>query len=268
MQTQHRDKRPHVYLLRFLLLVLIAVTVYAIQSFERAGRTYDDVSTFLSAETIVAKQVAVGTETVAIPNYRMFLPGNVWAIISRDRPLAGEAGHTLVDIPVRHGDEDKPMKVAREITDELERLVNAAEAANEPLMVSSAYRSLAEQGALYDEFVRENGTALAEQYVLPVGASEHHTGLSVDFSSVSSDCAADSDTCSLSQSAAGWLAENAPRHGFILRYPDGKRSITGVGYEPWHYRYVGVPLARAMATTDLTLEETVQLLAPGYAQAR
>jgi D-alanyl-D-alanine carboxypeptidase len=121
---------------------------------------------------------------------------------------------------------------------------------------------------LYRQFVAENGEEMAALYVLPPGTSEHHTGLSVDFSSVSNECAADSDSCSLSQSSAAWLKENASRFGFIQRYPAGAKAITGVGFEPWHYRYVGKPLAEAMATTDLTLEEVTEKLAPGYARVR
>lgn len=266
MQRNDHSRTGALFLLRALVVVLIVVTVYALDALGNTAKIYDEVSTTLSAQPVIAKSVQVGDNELVIPTYDLFHTGNIWALVSRDHPLKDEAGYTLVDIPVAHGDEDAPMKIARDISDELERLVNAAEADGEPLMVSSAYRSLNEQKTLYDEFVQENGTALAAQYVLPVGASEHHTGLTIDFSSVSDECAEDSDTCSLSQSAAAWLEKNAPRFGFILRYPDGAQSITGVRYEPWHYRFVGVPLARAIATTDLTYEEIVQQIAPGYAK--
>lgn len=255
------------FILYFLLLVQIGVTVMALRSLSEAEQIHAAVSATVGAESPVLKTVTLGDEELAIPTYELFQPGNVWAIVSRDRPLRGEAGHTLVDIPVAHGDEKLPMKVALEISAELEKLVNAAEADGEPLMVSSAYRSLDEQRELYEEFVSENGEALANQYVLPVGASEHHTGLSVDFSSVSDLCAKDSDSCSLSQSGAAWLAANASRFGFIQRYPEGKRDITGVGFEPWHYRFVGIPLADAITSSDLTLEEAYQQIAPGYVKA-
>jgi D-alanyl-D-alanine carboxypeptidase len=133
-------------------------------------------------------------------------------------------------------------------------------------MISSAYRSLQDQQATYDSYVAECGTACANQYVLPVGASEHHTGLAVDFSSASDQCAADSDDCSLGASAVTWLADNAWRYGFIHRYPEGKQSITGVAQESWHYRYVGIVMAKAMHGSGLTYDEVVQQLAPGYAK--
>ena len=56
-------------------------------------------------------------------------------------------------------------------------------------------------------------------------------------------------------SEAKWLAANAYKYGFILRYPEGKESITGYMYEPWHYRYVGVESAKKIFDSGLTLEE-------------
>lgn len=264
--SQHNTK--HIILLRLLVIVLIAVTWYALDALNKAGQTYADTSASLANQpTIVASRDLRGIK-INIPTYDMFKPGNLWALVSKKRPLSGEAGYQLVDIPVTHGDSDLPMKVAVDISDELQQLVNAADAADEPLMVSSAYRSLKDQQELYDDFVKENGETVAKQYVSPVGASEHHTGLSVDFSSVSDECAEDSDNCSLSQSGAAWLAEHASKYGFIQRYPQGQQAITGVAFEPWHFRFVGKPLARAMSQSDLTYDEVVEQLAPGYAKPR
>lgn len=266
MQRNDRSQKGALFLLRTLVVLLIIVTVYALDALNKASQTHDEVSAVISQQPTIVKKVQIGDRMIAIPTYEMFQTGNIWALVSKKKPLDGEAGYALVDIPVAHGDKDIPMKIAKDISDELQQLVNAAEADGEPLMVSSAYRSLDEQQHIHDEFVATQGAAAAEQYVLPVGASEHHTGLAVDFSSVSDECAEDSDTCSLSQSGAAWLEEHAPRYGFILRYLDGKKAITDVGYEPWHYRFVGIPLARAIGTTDLTYEEVIEKLAPGYAK--
>lgn len=266
MYISEQASKKQIYLLRLLVLALIGVTVYALNALHDSEKIYQQISDSVSAQSIVAKKTQIGDATINIPNYDMFKPGRVWALVSKKHPLKGEAGYTLIDIPVAHGDQDKPMKVAKNISDRLQQLVNAAEADGEPLMVSSAYRSLKDQQELRDEFVKENGEAAAKQYVSPVGASEHHTGLAVDLSSLSDECAADSNSCSLSQSGAAWLAKNAYRFGFIQRYPSGKQEVTGVGYEPWHYRYVGIPLAKAMAGSGLTFDEVVAQLAPGYAQ--
>ncbi len=268
MQLSQSAPKKNVYLLRFLLLILIGVTVYALSVLNDSKTIYTNITETISKQPTVAKSTKIGDKTINIPNFEMFKTGNVWALVSKKHPLKGEAGYQLVDIPVAHGDKGTPMKIARDISSELEKLVNAAEADGEPLMVSSAYRSLKEQQELYDEFVAKNGREMAAVYVSPVGSSEHHTGLSVDFSSVSDDCSEDSDSCSLSQSGAAWLADNAYRFGFIQRYPAGKSDVTGIGHEPWHYRFVGIPLATAMNGSNLTFDEVISELAPGYAKTR
>lgn len=268
MQLSQPASKKNLYLLRLLVLILIGVTVYTLNILNESKTIYTNVAATIAQQPSIAKEATLGDKTIDIPNYEMFKPGSVWALVSKDRPLKGEAGHELIDIPVAHGDENASMKIAKEISDELETLVNAADADGESLMVSSAYRSLEEQRTIHDEYVAKWGEAAAQQYVLPVGASEHHTGLSVDFSSVSDECADDSDTCSLSTSAATWLAGNAWKYGFILRYPDGKRDITGVGFEPWHYRFVGIPLATAIQGSGMTFDEVIAELAPGYAKTK
>ena len=266
MRNSDQPKKAPVLRLRFLIVILILVTLYALQMLNDAGKRHEQIAAMTVAQPSVLKKVQLGDKTVSIPSYALFETGNVWALVSRERTLQEEADYRLVDIQVAHGDADQPMRIASVISEPLQRLVNAAEADGESLMISSAYRSLDEQRRIRDSFVKKQGEAMAELYVLPVGASEHHTGLAVDFSSTSDDCAEDSDTCSLGQSSAAGLEKNASRFGFILRYPQGKQPITGVGYEPWHYRYVGRPMAEAMAATDLTFEEVIQQIAPGYAK--
>lgn len=267
MRTGTNSDKKHVLLLRLLMVVLIGVTWYGVSVLKQTERTYEDVTATLSRQPAIVATRDVNGSQLKIPSYTMFKPGELWALVSKKRPLSGEVGYELVDIPVKHAGAE-PMKIAEDISDELEQLVNAADADSEGLMVSSAYRSLAEQQKTYDDFVQKNGRELAPLYVSPVGASEHHTGLSVDFSSVSDECASDSNACSLSQSGAVWLAKNAYRYGFIQRYPEGEQATTGVAFEPWHYRFVGKPLAKAMNGADLTFDEVVALLAPGYTKSK
>jgi len=85
------------------------------------------------------------------------------------------------------------------------------------------------------------------------GASEHQTGLAIDMSTVDSLNEADPDTVAK-------VKELAPKYGFVLRFPDGKTSSTGVGYEDWHFRYVGKESAEYMTEHNLTLEEYLALL--------
>lgn len=265
MNTKIQYSRSSLILLRLLTLLLVITGIYGVAQLQKTATLYDELNKNIAAAPVIAKETTLGNKEITIPTYDLFKKGNVWALVSKKKPLSGDAGYQLIDIPVAHGDAYTKMLIADDISDELQQLVNAAEADGEELMVSSAFRSLVEQQRTYDEFISKNGKALASLYVSPVGASEHHTGLSVDFSSVSDDCADDSNTCSLSQSGAAWLAKNAHKYGFIQRYPAGEESITGVAYEPWHFRFIGRPLAVAMYDTDMTYEEVVRQLAPGYA---
>lgn len=255
-----------VWLLRVLIVALVATSWYALSALQKTDQLYADLSKTLSDEPVVAKTVDLDGSKLVVPTYDLFRDGGLWALTSREHLLKNKDAYQLVGSPVAHGDKDLPMKVEKRIVEPLKALMAAAEADGETMMLSSAHRSFEEQQATYDKYVAESGEAAAKQYVLPVGASEHHTGLAVDFSSVSTACELDSYDCSLSASAGAWLAENAHKYGFILRYPDGARDITGVGYEPWHYRYVGPVMAKFAYESDLlTYDELVQTIAPGYA---
>lgn len=86
----------------------------------------------------------------------------------------------------------------------------------------------------------------AREEVAKPGTSEHELGLAVDIN------AADASS---QEQVYSWLLKNAYKYGFILRYPDGKEDITGIEYEPWHYRYVGKDAAQKIYTEQITLEE-------------
>lgn len=97
----------------------------------------------------------------------------------------------------------------------------------------------------------EEAAAKAQQQVLPAGCSEHNAGLSMDIVSASSDF--------VNTKEYKWLCENAQNYGFILRYPEDKTSITGVNFEPWHWRYVGEKAAKEMKENNQCLEEYLGL---------
>lgn len=122
--------------------------------------------------------------------------------------------------------------------------------------VRAGYRSAGDQRKLLRERIVsgiEDGASLgeakaaAEKYVAKPGTSEHELGLAVDIN-------ADLDR-STSDEVYTWLAENAWQYGFILRYPDDKTDITGIDYEPWHYRYVGRTAAKVIYEKGICLEE-------------
>ncbi|MEV8213327.1 M15 family metallopeptidase [Leifsonia sp. NPDC077715] len=120
--------------------------------------------------------------------------------------------------------------------------------------VQSAYRSYDSQTRVYDDDVARNGQAYADTDTARPGHSEHQTGLAVDISALPARCSL--DACFGQTPQGRWLAANAWRFGFLLRYPADKVAVTGFTYEPWHFRFIGVPLATELHTTGVsTLEE-------------
>jgi D-alanyl-D-alanine carboxypeptidase len=124
------------------------------------------------------------------------------------------------------------------------------------LKMTTAYRSYNFQKVLFDSYVEREGEAAANTYSARPGQSEHQTGLSADVSSPSVDYQLSNDYGKTEEGR--WLAENAHRFGFIIRFPKGKEEITGYQYEPWHIRYVGLVAAKEIYERDLTLEEFLQ----------
>lgn len=258
--------------LSFWLLVigLIGLGIYSLISLRQTAAIYDGVLAMqanINSGSVKKVDFAGNDKPFNIPNWTLFRPGELWSLTSRDHHLPdGFETPELVNTEVAHGDSGQPMKVQKQIEAPLKALFDAAEKDGIELMLSSAYRSVDDQKQLYEQFVAEQGQDMAELYVVEPGASEHHTGLSVDFSTASAACEADSDKCSLAQDAAAWLFENGPRFGFIQRYPEGKQPLTGVAFEPWHYRYLGIPMAKMVAASGLTYDEIVRQVAPGYAR--
>lgn len=96
-------------------------------------------------------------------------------------------------------------------------------------------------------YSRKKAKKLAENIVAPVGSSEHELGIAVDI--IADKSRSDNET------VYNWLAKNAYKYGFIQRYPSNKTEITGIDYEPWHYRYVGKKAAAEIYEQGVCLEE-------------
>ncbi len=151
------------------------------------------------------------------------------------------------------------------------RIANAtrkmlADAEKEGLHVEicSAYRSIERQEQVFGDSMKQrvkDGMSYWEAYeetVLNValpGTSEHALGLALD---LISNQYTELDEKQQETAEAKWLAENCYKYGFILRYPPEKTNITGIIYEPWHYRYVGEEHAAEIKKLGVTLEEYIQ----------
>lgn len=132
-------------------------------------------------------------------------------------------------------------------------LVAAAKTESVYLSVISSFRSYSYQATLYNNYVNRDGQEAADRYSARPGHSEHQTGLAFDFGGSNQSYWL---ATSFADTKEGkWLAANAHKFGFILRYPKGKESITGYMFEPWHFRYVGSGESPKIKASGKTLEE-------------
>ncbi len=153
--------------------------------------------------------------------------------------------------------EDLPKKKLRkEAALSLEVLFKAAEEDGLELLAQSGYRSYDTQVSIFAFNAEQKGEDVANKTSSKPGQSEHQTGLSMDVTSQEVNFEL---VEAFGETKEGkWLAENAHKYGFIIRYLKGKEEITGYQYEPWHLRYVGVDHAKKIHEQGITLEEYLQ----------
>ena len=140
--------------------------------------------------------------------------------------------------------------LVKEAKDNIERLIGDAKSDGMNIRVISAYRSYTYQENLYNNYVKNDGVENADTYSARPGYSEHQTGLVVDVTKAYDDFNNFENT-----DEYNWMKENASNYGFILRYPKDKENITTYSFEAWHYRYVGVELAKKIKASNLTFDE-------------
>lgn len=147
-------------------------------------------------------------------------------------------------------------KVDSRIYPYLQEMFDAARAEDVYPVVREGYRTAEEQQEILDDKIQSyinqgysqvKAERTAKEWIALPGTSEHQLGIAVDIN-------ADKSKCS-NEDVYGWLAENAYKYGFVLRYPPGKQKITGTSYEPWHYRYVGEKAAKEIYERGICLEE-------------
>ncbi len=194
-------------------------------------------------------------------------PDSVWVVVNKTRQLAPKEyqpkGLVTPKVPLRvPGNES--MQLRSDAAGALQDMFAAANREGIKLMLSSGYRSYTYQVGLYNEYVAVQGKAKADKESARPGYSEHQTGLAVDVEPLSRTC--ELKQCFANTNTGKWVAINAYKYGFIVRYPKDKTEITGYSYEPWHLRYVGTDLSNEMHKQNiLTLEEFFKLgPAPDY----
>ncbi len=213
--------------------------------------------------------VLPGADKIQAPVENYEGPSSIWALVNKDHALPIDyvpAPLVMPELAVRSNSTSDEKHVRQTIVEPLTKMYEAAEAQGHSLMIGSAYRSAATQATLFNSYVASAGYAEANMYSAHAGHSEHQTGLAVDISTTSQQCYL--SACFIGTADGQWLAENAYKYGFTLRYPDGKEAITGYNFEPWHYRYVGVALATSLHQSGLTLDEAWPYLKTALATLR
>ena len=142
------------------------------------------------------------------------------------------------------------------IVDAMSEFAAAARSEGLSVFLSSGYRSYETQTYLFNRKAAEYGEEVAQTIVARPGTSEHQTGLCCDIT----DRYYEQKDRTLENTALyQWMSAHCQEYGFIVRFPDGREDVTGIIYEPWHFRYVGVEAAEYITEHDLTLEEFLDL---------
>ncbi|HHY82863.1 MAG TPA: M15 family metallopeptidase [Clostridiales bacterium] len=180
-------------------------------------------------------------------------------LVNSKNPLPSNYSVNLETVQNNH-------QVDSRIAEYVRNMINDAEHDGVQLLICSSYRSVARQQELFDQQVdkyisagKSYDEALAETVfglAMP-GHSEHNTGLALDIVTPDYQIL---DSGFENTKAFEWLDKNAHKYGFILRYPKDKTDITGIKYEPWHYRYVGSEHAAAIKEKGFCLEEYLEQL--------
>lgn len=193
-------------------------------------------------------------------------PSSLWVVVAKQRPLKkldyvpSNLGKPPVATNTQKTAEEQSLRTT--IFDATEQLFADAKTAGHDIFIASGYRSFDLQQMYYSNYVRVSGQAEADKYSAKPGTSEHQTGIAFDISLSDRSCYL--EACFGETKAGQWLASNAYKYGFILRYPADKTTTTGYQYEPWHFRFVGKDLAVALKDSGLTLDEALPHLQKAY----
>lgn len=226
----------------------------------------------LSVATVIIGAAAFGTHALLSPFH---------VAVQADAPVTSQAAqkstsHSAIDknswqlrlvnathpLPADFTVETSPVGNARfdsRAAGSLQKLINDCNNEGNHLLICSGYRSVSLQTTLYKTEIRKaerKGSSDAAEEAATVvakpGTSEHNSGLAVDFGSKTNQLC---DETFGKTPEGQWLMDNAYKYGFILRYPKGKEKFTGIIYEPWHYRYVGITAAKEIREKGVCLEE-------------
>jgi len=241
------------YLLIGIPLVLATIGFIAILASRNVVKAPSDTSNDSTSDTSADQEVVV--DQVVYPIQLTIEQATaINAVVNKKHKLPENYVPTLTSVAGG--------KMREDAATELEKLLDAASAIGNKLVIISSYRSYLTQVSTYDGYVNQYGQAQADTFSARPGHSEHQTGLAVDLGNNDGSCAL--ETCFGDTAGGVWLATNAPNYGFIIRYPEGKEAETGYQYEPWHIRYLGADTAKAVASSGKTFDQYMNVVAGEY----
>jgi len=228
------------------LLFLMPKTAAEDQEMMSGATETETISETPAVETAVQTETPEPTPTSDLPDVDI----NSWelTLVNADNPI----GEYVPEVSEIEG-----IPLDSRIIEPMQEFISAARAEGLSVLLSSGYRSYDEQSYLYNRKVEQYGDAeVAASIVARPGTSEHQTGLACDIT----DQYYELKNSSLEDTALfQWMSQHCQEYGFIVRFPKDKEEITGIIYEPWHFRYVGKEVAQYMVEHNLCLEEFVEL---------
>lgn len=228
-----------------IILILMAI----------AGSGYSEALDLSALGEIEEAQVIAEGDTWTYPiPYHLLISSDYIHLVNRER-LLGEndvPDDLLDDLKCRKVSYD-PIQMRETAANALYTLFDAAQEDGIYLYAHSGYRSYRTQKTMYYRRLETRG--YDDGIVQYPGASEHQSGLAIDVINKSGIGKNFTNDAFANSKEGKWLAENCWDYGFIIRYQEDKEDITGIGYESWHIRYVGVQVAQYMRDENLSLEE-------------
>ena len=253
-RSSRRRGGVHILPILLVLIALAAVLLWkysdvpALQGVPRQGAAGADTGGTGCIRTELGEDAIYEGELVLVNNWTLYH-------FPEEQPLAcifdGKSGSYYV--------RDREVFLSPVALEALNQMMDAfqAQGGSKTVNVVAGYRTREFQQHLLDQSAERNGEDHAQRFVAQPGGSEHHTGLVVDFSLLFED------GVSAEYQGTGeyaWINQNCQDYGWVVRYDTDKEPLTGIGDEPWHFRYVGVPHATVMAEKDLCLEEYIDYL--------
>ncbi|HEY5231677.1 MAG TPA: M15 family metallopeptidase [Galbitalea sp.] len=235
------------------VVVVVAVALVAVLVLHGTPATSQAAAKHTSAPTTSAKPSATPTPTpTPTPTFDKTQfsttdPSSDWVVVDKQHPLNPlnyAPPLAPLNLPGYKGEMRPEAAAALQ-----EMFADYHTQSGSQLTVVSPYRSYPSQVSVYNGWVSRLGQAQADRQSARPGYSEHQTGLAVDIDTADSEA--------FGATPAGvWLAQNSWKYGFVVRYQLGQEAITGYEYEPWHFRYVGIPLATELQKEGFPSLET------------